>query len=143
MNSIAHILLSYLIGRQFTHDPLILAMCVFWGILPDLDHIPHLASALRTGRFGPKSRSRFHELYGLSVISSAFSIVLLFRPGLYFLYFPLLGHYLFDFLTRPTRPLYPCEDTEQFGHIYPRSLKWMTVADILVTLALACGTVLS
>ncbi|MFH0862824.1 MAG: hypothetical protein V1875_07350 [Candidatus Altiarchaeota archaeon] len=143
MNSIAHILLSYLIGRQFTDEPLILAVCVFWGILPDLDHIPHLSRALSTGRFGPESRSRFHELYGLSALSASFSVVLLFRPSLYFLYFPLLAHYLLDFLTRPTRPLYPYEGSQQFGHIYPRSLKRMTVADVLVTLALAFGVMLT
>ena len=143
MNSIAHILLSYLIGRQFTDDPLILSACIFWGILPDLDHLPHIANAIRTGRFGPKSRSRFHELYGLSFLSASFSLVLLIRPSLYFLYFSLLGHYLFDFLTRPTRPLYPYDDSQLFGHLYPRTLTWMTVADALLTLTLAIGVMLA
>ena len=142
MNTIAHILLSFLIGRHFTSDPTLLLVAVLLGNLPDLDHISHISNAARTGRFGPGSRSRFHELYGLSLISVLFVPVALLRHELLFLYYPLLSHYLADFLTRPTRPLYPVNSAEMHGSIYPRSFFWMSFADVLVTLVLFAGVLL-
>ena len=135
-------MLSYLIGRHFTSDPTLLAACVVLGLLPDIDHISHIGRALKSGRFGAASRSRFHELYGLSIFSALFGLVIKHYPDIYFLYFPLLGHYLFDFLTRPTRPLYPFENTVQHGSMYPQTLKWMTVADVIVTAFLLLGVLL-
>lgn len=134
MNLLAHILLSYNIATYFTSDSNLIVMAVFLGILPDFDHIPHLAGALKTLRFGSKSRSRFHELYGLSFISLGVAIISFFKPSLFpLLFFPVLSHYLLDFLSRETRPFFPTDDFEVFLGWFPQKLKTRTLADIIVT----------
>ncbi len=140
MNSAAHILASLFIGLQFTHDPLLLGLAVVAGFLPDFDHLAHVPRALRTGRFGSASRSRFHELYGLTL----FAAMTLFA-GSYFplVFFPLLAHYLLDYLSRPTRPLYPFEGAEIHLELYPTSLSWMTITEVPLTCLLALLTYLS
>lgn len=140
MNSAAHILVSLFIGLQFTHDPWLLGLAVVAGFLPDFDHLAHVPRALRTGRFGSASRSRFHELYGLTLFSTAALLA-----GDYFplLFFPLLGHYLLDYLSRPTRPLYPFERAEVHLGLYPKSLSWMTITEVPVTCLFALLTYLA
>ncbi|MFC2154182.1 metal-dependent hydrolase [Candidatus Altiarchaeota archaeon] len=130
MNTPSHIFVSLLIGLQFTQDPLMLFIAVLAGILPDLDHLPHITKALKTGRFGSSSRSFFHELIGLSI----FTTLSLFTGDLFpLVFFPLLSHYLLDYMTRPTRPFYPFDKRELHLGIYPKSLKWMTIIEVPLT----------
>ncbi len=133
MNFIAHILASYIIARSLSTDPNMILLGILFGLLPDIDHISHTLRAIRTGRYGTESRSRFHELYGLAI--SAFAIMILsYLGGNYaVMFFPLLGHYLLDFLTRPTRPFYPYNKTVTHYSLYPKSMKNMILADILFT----------
>ncbi len=80
------------------------------SMIVDLDHLTELRRALRTGRFGAKSRSRWHELEGLAV---TMLLCLVFELlGFQFSRSLLVGfisHYLLDMLTRSTRPFYPLE----------------------------------
>jgi hypothetical protein len=133
MNFIAHILASYIISRSIIADPGLILLGILFGLLPDIDHISHTMRAIRTGRYGTESRSRFHELYGLTV-SVAAIMTLSYLGGNYaVMFFPLLGHYLLDFLTRPTRPFYPYNKTVMHFSLYPRTMKNMILADILFT----------
>lgn len=131
MNLLTHVLLSYKIASYFTADPVLMAAAVLLGVLPDLDHLSHIPKALKTLRFGSASRSRFHELYGLSVIT----ILLAMLPAgiMPALFFPPLSHYLLDFFTRETRPFYPRDRTELYVGWYPKGLKMRTLSDIILT----------
>ena len=142
MNLVAHLLASYLVARQLTSDPFLLAAGVLFGLLPDIDHLSHTKRAIRTGRYGTESRSRFHELYGLALFSAFIMILSFFFGNFAVMFFPLLVHYLLDFLTRPTRPLYPYDKTVMHFSLYPKSMKNMIVADILFTGGLLIWTIL-
>lgn len=133
MNFIAHILASYIISRSITADPGLILLGILFGLLPDIDHLSHTARAIRTGRYGTESRSRFHELYGLAVSVIAIMILSYFGGNYSVMFFPLLGHYLLDFLTRPTRPFYPYNKTVMHFSLYPRTMKNMILTDILFT----------
>jgi len=133
MNLIAHILASYLTVRCFTEDPNLILLGVLIGLLPDIDHVGHTIRAIRTGRYGTESRSRFHELYGLGVFSTGIMILSYVYGNFAIMFFPLLVHYLLDFLTRPTRPFYPYNKTIMHFSLYPKTLKNMIIADILFT----------
>jgi len=143
MNLLAHAVAAYAIGTQFTSDPKLLLAAVFFGILPDFDHITHIPRALKTGRFGPQSRSNIHELYGLTIIASITTILFYVNPSLAPLVFlPFLAHHLMDFLTRPTRPFKPVDETETHLKIYPKSIMGLTIADTIVTAGLIVWLVL-
>lgn len=133
MNFIAHILASYIIARSVTTDPYMLILGILFGLLPDIDHLTHTMRAIRTGRYGTESRSRFHELYGLALFGTAIIILSYFGCNYSVMFFPLLGHYLLDFLTRPTRPFYPYNKTIMHFSLYPKTMKNMILADILFT----------
>lgn len=127
-------MVSYAIGAGFGGGPAIIVALIF-GMLPDIDHLPHLRRAIMTGRFGCESRSFLHELPGLSLMAIiAVALSTLLPMGL--MYYPLVSHYIMDFLTRPTRPLYPFSDTEVHLGIYPKSGRGLIVADVLVTVGI-------
>lgn len=141
MNLAAHILASYLVVRALTDDPNLMVIGMFFGLLPDADHISHTMRAIRTGRYGTESRSRFHELYGLALFSTAIMILSYVWGNFAVMFFPLLIHYLLDFLTRPTRPLYPYNKTIMHFSLYPKTMKNMIIADVLFTGGLLIWTI--
>lgn len=132
MNFIAHLLVSYAIGAKLADWPLAILVAVIFGTLPDIDHLPHLKKALSTGRFGPQVRSALHELAGLSLMSVAAILLSAWIPfGVMF--YPLLSHYLLDFLTRPTRPFHPFSPEVIHLGVYPKSYLGVVMADLIVT----------
>jgi membrane-bound metal-dependent hydrolase YbcI (DUF457 family) len=143
MNTLAHAIVSYAIGSSLSDDPKIIILAVIVGLLPDLDHIPHVGRALKTGRFGSQSRSRYHELYGLTLISILAAATGYIAPALApVILLPYLAHQLMDYLTRPTRPFSPVDDTEVHMELYPKSLAGLTVADAVVTAAMIIWLIL-
>ena len=105
--------------------------------LPDFDHIPHVKKAIRSGRFGVESRSPLHELVGLVFISLGALVVGVIDPHLSLLGFSCgLSHFAIDFLTRPSRPLYPFSSKKVDLRLYPEGLKDMFVWDTILTAAL-------
>lgn len=141
MNLIAHALVSYAIGARFGGGWPYIVVALFFGLLPDIDHLPHIGRAIRTGRFGCESRSFLHELPGLSLMAIiAVALSPLMPLGL--MYYPLIAHYIMDFLTRPTRPLYPFSNTEVHLGIYPKSRRGLVVADVLVTAGIVLWLIL-
>ncbi len=109
---------------------------MIFGTLPDIDHIPHIGKALSTGRFGPQVRSALHELPGLSLMT-VIAILLSSRVPFGVMFYPLLSHYLLDFLTRPTRPFYPFSREVIHLGIYPKRYLGLIVADAIVTAGIA------
>lgn len=131
MNFIAHLLVSYAIGAKLAGWPYVVVAVIF-GTLPDIDHLPHLRRAVSTGRFGPQVRSALHELPGLSLMTMI-AILLSFWIPFGVMFYPLLSHYLLDFLTRPTRPFYPFSPEVVHLGIYPKSYLGLVIADLIVT----------
>lgn len=131
MNFFAHLLLSYAIGAKLAGWPYALVAVIF-GTLPDIDHLPHLRRAVSTGRFGPQARSALHELPGLSLMTMI-ALLLSFWIPFGVMFYPLLSHYLMDFLTRPTRPFYPFSREVIHLGIYPKSYIGLIIADLVVT----------
>lgn len=107
---------------------------VLFSVFPDFDHIPYLKRALRTGRFGVESRSPLHELVGLVLVVAGSLVLMVVCSHLFLLAFSGgLSHFVVDFLTRPSRPLYPFSNKEVDLNLYPRGLREMFVCDAILT----------
>ena len=138
MNIAFHILTGLLFAKLYGVNSLPgITIGVIFSIIPDIDHIPHLGKALKTGRFGVGSRSTLHELVGLALITTGSLIIKAAFPHL----FPLtlscgLSHYAIDLLTRPSRPLYPFSTREVDLKLYPRGLREMIIWDTILTAGL-------
>jgi hypothetical protein len=138
MNIAFHILTGLLLAKLFGVNSLPgITIGVIFSVIPDIDHIPHLGKALKTGRFGVGSRSTLHELVGLALITTGSLIINVAYPHL----FPLtlscgLSHYAIDLLTRPSRPLYPFSTREVDLKLYPRGLREMIIWDTILTAGL-------
>ena len=138
MNIAFHILTGLLFAKLFGVSSLPgITIGVIFSIIPDIDHIPHLGKALKTGRFGVGSRSTLHELVGLALITTGSLIVKTAYPHLFLLTLSCgLSHYVIDLLTRPSRPLYPFSTREVDLKIYPRGLREMIIWDTILTAGL-------
>ncbi|OYT38575.1 MAG: hypothetical protein B6U89_05605 [Desulfurococcales archaeon ex4484_58] len=151
MNLIAHILFSIILCYivRATNTPPTIPNLLFdktyiaaliGSIIIDLDHIPYMGKALKTKRFSPHIRSRYHELFGFIVFGSiSLLIYMIIDKGLGLgFYIGITTHYLLDTLTRPTRPFFPYNDTIMFYGLAPRkNLKDLAYFDLYVTLTLA------
>jgi len=138
MNIAFHILTGLLLAKLFGVRSLPgITIGVIFSIIPDIDHIPHLKKALKTGRFGVGSRSTLHELVGLALITAGSLIVKATYPHLFPLTFSCgLSHFAIDLLTRPSRPLYPFSTREVDLKLYPRGLREMIMWDAILTASL-------
>ena len=139
MNIIFHALLGLLLTKLFgiISIPSIL-IGVLFSVFPDIDHTPYLKKAFRTGRFGVESRSPLHELVGLVLVLLGSLVVKAVCSHLFPLVFSCgLSHFVVDFLTRPSRPLYPFSLKKLDLKLYPRDLKQMLMWDTILTSCLA------
>jgi len=138
MNIIFHALLGLLLAKLFgiSSIPSIL-MGILFSVFPDFYHIPYLKRAFRTGRFGVESRSPLHELVGLVLVLSGSLVAKVVGSQLFLLAFSCgLSHFVVDFLTRPSRPLYPFSAKKVDLNLYPKELKEMFIWDAILTTAL-------
>jgi len=139
MNPLAHFLLGLLVvDIVFGNAERFLFYILIFSVLIDLDHIIYISSVkgdLFRQKFGSGSRSRFHELYGLTLLSLGISIlsvhdlILMQVIGL-----SIILHYASDFLSGKTRPFYPFSEKEVFLHICPQ--KYRLHAEIVLTILL-------
>ena len=51
-------------------------------------------------------------------------------------FYEMLSHFVVDFLTRPSRPLYPFSTREVDLKLYPRGLREMIIWDAILTVCL-------
>ena len=137
MNPLAHIFLAHLLLIYICREGITELSLIISGlsaIVVDLDHLPMLRRALRTHRFTPESRSRWHELYGL-VVGMIVCLPLLAiwpwlgKPAL----IGLVSHYFLDMVSRPTRPFYPFSDQVVHLKLAPIGLRNLTIYDIIIT----------
>jgi len=138
MNIVFHALLGLLLAELFGINSIPgILVGVLFSVFPDFDHIPHVKKAIRSGRFGVESRSSLHELVGLVLLSLGSLAVSVIHPHLSLLGFSCgLSHFIVDFLTRPSRPLYPFSSRKVDLRLYPEGLKDMFVWDAILTAAL-------
>jgi len=138
VNSIAHILFAHILlffGAREYVTPTTIIITGIAAVLVDLEHIPRLGLALKTRRFSPSTRTRWHELYGLFVsMSISTGISFLSAPIGRSLLIGLVSHYFLDMLMRPTRPLYPMSKELVFLGLAPRKLRELVAYDTLLTI---------
>lgn len=137
MNILLHFLLNYaivdvLFGVAFDH----LVLIVVFSVFLDLDHLPYLSRVKRTvvkKKFGAESRTRFHELYGLTIAAVLASIASLTGHLLIvqiaFLCYVL--HLFLDFISGITRPFYPFSRMKVFIGLVPA--RYRIHAEVILT----------
>ncbi len=139
MNVAFHFLFNYLfvdfvIGNAWSYVIFIL----IFSVAIDLTHVPYL---LKTGsgvikrRFGSASRTRFHEIYGLTLLSALVCICYLFFPHATMIAaLCMVLHFALDFLAGKSMPFYPYSKTEVFLHIFPYGYRNKILFEIVLTL---------
>lgn len=105
------------------------------SVLIDLDHVTKVGLAVKTGRFGPSARTRWHELFGLFILMSVSIGISFFSASVgQSLLIGFVSHYVLDLLTRPTRPLYPMSEKLVFLNLAPTNLRRLVVYDTILTI---------
>lgn len=142
MNILFHFLFSYLFvdivfGNAWDYLMVILVFSVFI----DITHLPYLIKVRKyvvKNRFGSESRTRFHEIYGLTLFSAIICVS-------YFLFNPLIIeiiamcivlHFAIDFLTGKSMPFYPYSKREVFLRVFPYGYKEKVLFEIFSTVLL-------
>ncbi|HLD05616.1 MAG TPA: hypothetical protein VJG90_07890 [Candidatus Nanoarchaeia archaeon] len=140
MNGLFHFFMNYLIVEQVWGGAMKYVGYIFiFSTFIDLDHLPYILRTrmdiLKKG-FGSASRSRFHELYGLTlfsigvvVASSMASEELLKIISLCFIL-----HLASDFIIGRSKPFYPYSRKEVFLGLCPD--KYRVSVEIVITLIL-------
>ena len=140
MNTIGHLLCAQILLFSGAHDCVSLNTMIITGlasILIDLEHVPKLGLAIKTLRFSPTTRTRWHELYGLFVFMSVSAVILFFSASIgRCMLIGFVSHYFLDLLTRPTRPLYPMSEKTISLGLAPRGLRELVVYDTILTIAM-------
>ena len=139
MNFLLHFLIAYLaIENLFGNaSQYIIQIFVFSNIL-DMDHLPYLLRVKHgvfRRKFGSESRSRFHELYGVALISFAISAISFFDMALAkVIALSVILHHAGDFLVGRSRPFYPFSGKEVFMDMLP--VKYRAHFEVMATFAL-------
>lgn len=131
----ANLLLVF--GAPSIVSPTALLITSIAALIIDLEHIYHLRTAMKTRRFKPETRTRWHELTGLLLTMSISLITMLFYAAIgRLLLIGFTSHFFLDLLTRPTRPLYPLSEKVVFLGLAPRDLKKLTIYDTIITVTM-------
>lgn len=140
MNTIGHLLFAQILLFFGAHDCVSLNTMIITGlasILIDLEHLPKLGLAIKTWRFSPSTRTRWHELFGLVVLMSISTVILFYSASIgRCMLIGFVSHYFLDLLTRPTRPLYPMSEKTIFLGLAPRSIRELVVYDAILTITM-------
>ena len=140
MNTIGHILCAHILLFFSAHDRVSLRTLIVTGlasILIDLEHVPRVKLAIKTRRFSPSTRTRWHELFGLFVLMFISTVISFFSASIgRSLLIGFVSHHFLDLLTRPTRPLYPMSEKVIFLGFMPRSFRELVVYDTILTIVM-------
>jgi len=129
MNIFAHFLLNYVLVSAIYGNPNnYLWLIIIFSVFIDLDHIPYILkvkTSLIKKKFGSESRTRFHELYGITFFSLIFSILIFFfdTKSIQIAALCLMLHYAADLLVGKSRPFYPYIKKEIFLGILPEKYR--------------------
>lgn len=140
MNTLGHIFFAQILLLSFyrySASPTNFIVTGIASILVDLEHVPKIGHAIKTGRFSPSSRTRWHEMFGLIVFMSiSLGITYFSDPIGRSLLIGFVSHYILDFLTRPTRPLFPIEKEVVFLKLAPRGMRELVIYDTILTIVI-------
>lgn len=140
LNSVCHLFFANLLmvfGAPSLVSPTALLITSIAAIIVDMEHVSNLRTAIKTRRFKPETRTRWHELIGLLLTMSISLLIMLFSSTIgRLLLIGFVSHYFLDLLTRPTRPLYPFSKKVVFLGLAPRKLKKLTVYDTIITVTM-------
>ncbi len=142
MNIIFHFLFNYLFvdivfGNAFDY----LAVVFVFSVLIDITHLPYLLRMrgdVVKERFGSKSRTRFHEMYGLTIFSAIVCLLFLVFDQILtgIIAMCIVLHFAIDFLTGKSMPFYPYSEKEVFLHIFPYGYREKVIFEIFSTVLL-------
>ncbi|MGM5488646.1 MAG: hypothetical protein ACQESG_06875 [Nanobdellota archaeon] len=144
MNPLLHFFINYLVIDALFGTAADHAFVIFIAsTIIDLDHIPYLYRKRQVfGKLGAECRTRFHELWGVTLVGFAGAVASLFLPMMLvqMVVVCLLLHLAVDFVVGQTRPLYPYSTDTVFLHILspryrPAFEMTLTVAGVLVWLS--------
>jgi len=140
MNILLHFLIAYFaveiaIGNAWSY---VIYIFIFSVIL-DFDHIGYILrekGKIRHKKFGYESRTRFHELYGLTLISVVLSVLFFFVNFVLVQVVALsfVMHYAVDFLVGKSRPFYPYSNKDVFLHLCPD--RYRAPVEVILTIVL-------
>lgn len=141
MNVAFHFLFNYLfvdfvVGNAWGYAAVILV----FSVAIDMTHVPYLmktGSGVIERRFGSASRTRFHEIYGLTLLSALVCICYLVFPHVAVMIAAMciVLHFALDFLAGKSMPFYPYSKTEVFLHIFPYGYRNKILFEIALTLS--------
>lgn len=120
MNPLTHFLAAYfLTNLTIGNASQYILLIVFSATFIDLDHIPYIVKNfrdLREKKFGSEGRTRFHELYGMTLFSLLLSVIYIFYPiiEIKIVMVGVVSHYFIDLVSGYARPLYPYSEKEIF-----------------------------
>ena len=142
MNIVFHFLFSYLfvnfaLGNAWAY----IAIIFIFSTAIDLTHVPYLLktkSNVLKRRFGSESRTRFHEIYGLIILSCIACVFYLFTDRLMVevATMCIVLHFALDFLAGKSMPFYPYSKTEVFLHLAPYGYRNKILFEVLSTVLL-------
>lgn len=139
MNLLFHFLLSYLFVDLFFGNAWNYLIVIFvFSVLIDITHLPYLFKFRKNvikKRFGSEARTRFHEIYGLTLFSAIGCLIFLFFNQMIVEMAALcmILHFAVDFVTGKSMPFYPYSRTEIFLGISPYGYKNKIIFEIIST----------
>lgn len=142
MNIIFHFIFNYLFVDVVWGNAWDYVVLIFlFSVLIDITHLPYLFKVkgkIFEKRFGSASRTKFHEIYGLTMFS-AIACLLYFvidRTIVEIVMMCLVLHFAIDFLAGKSIPFYPFSKKEVFLGILPYEYKNKVLFEIFSTILL-------
>ena len=140
MNVIFHFLFNYVFIEFVTGNAWDYAILIFiFSVSIDLTHIPYLLKArwdVVEKRFGSEARTRFHEIYGLIILSIILCVLPVFFDFelVMVITLSIMLHFSVDFIIGKSMPFYPYNRKEVSLGLVPESYLWRTVFEIVSTM---------
>jgi hypothetical protein len=142
MNILFHFLLNYLFIDAIWGNALgYVALIFVFSVLIDVTHLPYIIRVkgkIFKNRFGSASRTKFHEIYGLTLFS-VIACLLYFLVNYVIVEIAMMClvlHFAIDFLAGKSMPFYPFSKKEVFLGILPYEYKNKILFEIASTLLL-------
>ena len=139
MNILFHFLFSFLfvdivLGNAWDY----LVIILIFSVLVDLTHLPYLFRVRKDvvkKRFGSGSRTRFHEIYGLTLFSAVICVLYLVVDPIIIgiISMCIVLHFAVDFLTGKSMPFYPYSRKEVFLRLSPYGYKEKILFETFLT----------
>lgn len=119
MNTLAHFLINlFIIGTVYPIGPMEVLIVFIASTIIDIDHLVAYFSAKHPSKkmfHSSRIRTKFHELYGIIMVSVGVAILALVGVKLILLqliFLSYLLHIFIDFLFVHSRPMYPFDKTD-------------------------------